>query len=58
MGGSGRGEETGMADGIFVPVRAGDQTAERIPVGRSGTSDAVGQCGRISLASESKWLEW
>lgn len=58
MGGSGRGEETGMADGIFVPVRPGDKTAERISVGRSGTSDAVGQCGRISLASESKWLEW
>lgn len=42
MGGSGRGEEAGMADGIFVSVRPGDQTAERVSVGGSGASNVVG----------------
>ncbi len=37
-----RGEEVGLADRIFVSVRAGDQAAERIPIGGSRTSVAVG----------------
>jgi hypothetical protein len=48
-----------VADRIFVSREAcaGDQVAERVSIGGSGTSVAVGQRRRISLASESEWFE-
>ena len=57
MGRSGRGKEAGMADRNFVSVCTGDQTAEAFPTGERGAPLVIGQCRRIPLASESKWLE-
>lgn len=56
VGGRG-GEEVSVADRIFVPVCAGDQTAERNSIGGGGTSVVMGHCRGISLASESEWAE-
>ena len=50
-------EETSLAGAVGVLVRAGDQTAEAFPTGERGAPLVIGQCRRIPLASESKWLE-
>lgn len=57
VGRCGGQEEVGVVDRFYLQVCPGDQTTERVSVGRSRESFTLGQSRRISLAFESEWVE-